>query len=113
MKAFLFVLILGVAGYFGYNHFVKPLTGEEQEVQAVEKKFDTAVEQYLQAVRKMGGMGTATVADVDYAVRKVKSTRTALTNLKRRLKEEAAIERANKLEVRMREFYSKNDLIWF
>lgn len=113
MKGIVILLILAAVGYFGYNHFVKPLTGEEQEVQVIEKKFDAAVEQYLQAVRKMGGYGMATVSDVDYAIKKVGTTRTALTNLKRRLKEKDAVERAGKLEARMRTFYSQNDLVWF
>ena len=52
MKAIAILLILGAVGYFGYNHFLKPLTGEEQEVQVIQERFDSAFQEYLQAVRK-------------------------------------------------------------
>jgi len=113
MRALAIILILGAIGYFGYNHFLKPLTGEEQEVEAIEQRFDAALQEYLQAVRKAGGLGMDTIGDVDDAIRKIRSTKTALLNLKRRLKEPAAIEKANNLESEMRTFYAKNDLIWF
>lgn len=113
MKALVWILILGAIGYFGYTHYIKPLTGEEKEVQLVEKKFDAAVEEYLQAVRMAGGIGMDTVSDAEAAIRKVRATKDALLNLKRRLKDEAAIQKANALEAKMRNFYSQNDLIWF
>jgi len=113
MKALVWILILGAIGYFGYTNYLKPLTGEEKEVQMVENKFDSAVEEYLQAVRKAGGLGMDTISDADAAIRKVRATKDALLNLKRRLKNEVAIEKANELEAKMRNFYSKNDLIWF
>lgn len=113
MKALIWILILGAIGYFGYTNYLKPLTGEEQEVKLIENKFDAAVEEYLQAVRKAGGLGMDTVSDADAAIRKVRATKEALLNLKRRLKNEAAIERAKALEAKMRNFYGKNELIWF
>jgi hypothetical protein len=113
MKALIWILILGAIGYFGYTNFIRPLTDEEQEVKLIEDKFDAAVEEYLQAVRAAGGLGMDTISDVDVAIRKVRATKEALLNLKRRLKDEAAINRANALEAKMRNFYSKNDLIWF
>jgi hypothetical protein len=113
MRAFIFILALGVIGYFGYNHFVKPLTGEEQEVQAIKKKFDAAVEEFLQASRQAGGLGMDTVSDTDEAVRRVRSAKTALTNVQRRLKDKKAIQKAKELEAEMRNFFSKNELIWF
>lgn len=113
MRALVWILILGAIGYFGYTHFVKPLTSEEKEVQMVEKKFDAAVEEYMQAVRKAGGLGMDTISDVDAAIRKVRATKEALQNLRRRLKNEAAIQRANAVEAKMRNFYGQNDLIWF
>jgi hypothetical protein len=113
MKAIAILLILGAIGYFGYNHFLKPLTGEEQEVQVIKERFDTALEEYLQAVRKAGGLGMDTIGDVDDAIRKIRSTKTALLNLQRRLKEPTAVEKAKELEIEIRKFYAKNDLIWF
>jgi len=113
MKALVILLILGAVGYFGYNHFLKPLTGEEQEVQAIEQRYDSALQDYLQAVRKAGGLGMDTIGDVEDSIRKIRSSKTALLNLKRRLKEPVAVEKANALESAMRHFYAKNDLIWF
>ncbi len=113
MKALIWILILGAIGYFGYTNYVKPLTSEEKEVKLVEGKFDAAVEEYLQAVRKAGGLGMDTVSDTDAAIRKVRATKDALLNLKRRLKDGAALEKAKALEAKMRNFYARNDLIWF
>lgn len=113
MKALIWILILGAIGYFGYTNYIKPLTSEEQEIKIVEEKFNAAVEEFLQANRQAGGLGMDTVADTENAIRKVKDSKEALLNLKRRLKDEAAIQRANALEAKMRNFYGKNDLIWF
>ncbi|MGB6339114.1 MAG: hypothetical protein WBF32_05005 [Candidatus Aminicenantaceae bacterium] len=113
MKALIWILVLGAIGYFGYTKFVKPLTVEEKEVQMIEDKYDAGVEEFLQAVRKAGGLGMDTISDADDAIRKIRGTKEALLNLKRRLKDAAAIEKANALEAKMRQFYGKNDLIWF
>jgi hypothetical protein len=113
MKALIWILILGAIGYFGYTRYVKPLTSEEKEVKLVEDKFDAAVEEYLQAVRRVGGLGMDTISEADAAIRKVRATKDTLLNLKRRLKDEGAIQKANDLEAKMRNFYSKNELIWF
>jgi 2-methylaconitate cis-trans-isomerase PrpF len=113
MRALIWILILGAIGYFAYTNYVKPLTSEEKEVKIVENKFDAAVEEYLQAVRMAGGLGMGTISDADAAIRKIRATKEALLNLKRRLKDETAIEKANALEAKMRNFYGKNDLIWF
>ncbi len=113
MKALAWILVLGAIGYFGYTNFVKPLTAEENEVQMIENKYDGAVEEYMQAVRKAGGLGMDTISDVEDAIRKIRGTKAAILNLKRRLKDEAAIQKAKALEAKMRQFYGKNDLIWF
>jgi hypothetical protein len=113
MKTLVWILVLGAIGYFGYTNLVKPLTSEEKEVQMIKNKYDAAVEEYLQAVRKAGGLGMDTVSDAETAIGKIRSTKEALLNLKRRLKDAAAIEKANELEAAMRLFYRKNDLIWF
>ncbi|HUU52210.1 MAG TPA: hypothetical protein VMW92_04205 [Candidatus Heimdallarchaeota archaeon] len=113
MKALIWILVLGAIGYFGYTKFVKPLTVEEKEVQMIEDKYDAGVEEFLQAVRKAGGLGMDTISHADDAIRKIRGTKEALLNLKRRLKDAAAIEKANALEAKMRQFYGKNDLIWF
>ncbi len=113
MKALAWILVLGAIGYFGYTNLVKPLTAEENEVQMIEDRYNAAVEDYMQAVRKAGGLGMDTISDVDDAIRKVRGTKKAIFNLKRRLKDESAIQKANALEAKMRQFYGKNELIWF
>jgi hypothetical protein len=113
MKALVWILVLGAIGYFGYTNYIKPFTAEENEVQMVENKFNAAVEEYMQAVRRAGGLGMDTVSEADEAIGKIRGSKEALLNLKRRLKEAAAIEKANALETKMRQFYGKNDLIWF
>jgi hypothetical protein len=50
------------------------------------------------------------IAEPEFAIKKVQEVRLRLTELMKNLKEEKAIARAQKLETRIREFCSKNEI---
>ncbi|MFQ6110336.1 MAG: hypothetical protein ACE5L7_12370 [Candidatus Aminicenantales bacterium] len=111
MKALIWILILALIGFAVYTLFLKPLSEEESLIKQLEKEYDTAVGQFVRAARTTAEIGMATVEDADDAIRAVKKVRKKLEELKKRLNEESAIQRARKLEAKIKEFYSKNDLI--
>ncbi|NIM91450.1 MAG: hypothetical protein GTO17_10940 [Candidatus Aminicenantes bacterium] len=112
MKAFIIILILAVVGFVAYTQFFAPLSEEEKEVKELEKRFSLATRMYLGAERLAGGTGLDTTSDVEEAIRSMNKTRSELVRLQERLQEEAAIERAEKLEARMKEFYKRNEIFW-
>jgi hypothetical protein len=112
MRAFIIVIILAVIGFVVYTQFFAPLSEEENEVKELEKRFSLATRLYLGAERIMGGTGVDTTSDVEEAIRSMNKARRELVRLQERLQEEAAIERAEKLEAKMKEFYKRNEIFW-
>jgi len=110
MKRLVWVIILGLIGYFVYVEFFKPLSDEEKEVKALEGRFATAQSRYLQSLRQMGSLSLDATADADDAVGAMKTVRKELLGLKEGLTEERAMVRAEELEVRISEFFEKNDI---
>ena len=107
MKALIWIVILALLGFAAYYYFFS-FTEEEKAVKALEKEFKIAVGNFIRAGRMTAttGMGT----DIEGAIRKVKKARKDLAELKPTLLEEAAIERAEKLEAEIENFYKSNDL---
>ena len=111
MRVLIWILVIAVIGFLAYNYFHSALSEEGKQVKEVEKKFNAAVEQYVRAVRTTAEIAMATLPDSDEAVRKVKNVKKELEELKKRLKEEDALKKAEKLEEKIREFYRKNELL--
>lgn len=110
MKVLIWIIILVVIGYFAYNQFNQPLSDQEQAVKDLEGRFNTASRAFVGAVRMAGETGLDTTSDAEMAINKIKKIRTELSQLKPTLSEEGAIDRSDKLETRITEFYKKNDL---
>ena len=110
MKKLVWLIILGLVGYFVYTQFFKPLSNEEKDVKALEGRFATAQSQYLQSLRQMGSLGLDATADAGDAVGAMKSVRKELLELKGNLTEAEALVRAEELEARIGEFFEKNDI---
>jgi len=110
MRYLILILILVVAGYLAYHQFLTPPSAEVKDVKQLEKEFNNAVMDFMRAVRTAGEIGIATVPDAQDAVRKIKKVKADLTDLMKKLKEEAAIKRSKKLMAKIAEFYQKNDL---
>lgn len=109
MRAIIVILLVVILGFLAYTYFTSA-TEEEKSVKALEKEFDSAVGDFLRAVRTMSGTGLDTTSDVDDAVIKIKKVKKELIALKARLEEDSAQGRAEKLETKIKEFESKNDI---
>jgi hypothetical protein len=110
MKKLVWLIILGLVGYFVYTQFFGPLSEEEKEVKALGSRFGTAQSQYLGALRKMGSLGMDATADADDAIGAMKKVKKELLELKDSLTKADAIARAEKLEALISEFFEKNDI---
>lgn len=110
MKKLLWILAFAIIGYFLYTQFVTTLSEEAKEVKQLEKRFNTASGNYIRAVRTTGEIATVAVPAAEDAIRDIKKVKTELDDLKKRLKEGDAVERADRLEAKIKEFYRKNDL---
>jgi hypothetical protein len=109
MRAFIVILLVVIVGFLAYTYFTSA-TEEEQKVKALEKEFDSAVGDFLRAIRTMSGTGMDTTSDVDDAVVKIKKVKKELMTLKNNLQESGAQERAAKLDAKIKEFERKNDI---
>lgn len=109
MRAIIAILLVAVLGFLAYTYFTS-VSEEEKRVKALEKEFDTAMGDFLRAVRTMAGTGLDTTSDVDDAVIKIKNVKKELKALKARLEEDSAQERAENLEAKIKEFERKNDI---
>lgn len=109
MRAIIAILLVAVLVFLAYTYFTS-LSEEEKMVKALEKEFDLAVGDFLRAGRTMAATGMDTTSDVDDAVRKIKKVKKELQALRDRLEEDAAQNRAEKLEAKIREFERKNDI---
>lgn len=110
MRKLVWLIILGLVGYFVYAQFFGPLSEEEKEVKALGSRFATAQSQYLGALRQMGSLGMDATADADDAIGAMKKAKKELIELKESLTDAAAIARAEKLEAKITEFFEKNDI---
>lgn len=109
MRAIIVILLVVILGFLAYTYFTSA-SEEEKLVKALEKEFDTAVGDFLRAVRTMAGTGLDTTSDVDDAVTKIKKVKKELKALKTRLEEDSAQGWAEKLEAKIKEFERKNDI---
>jgi delta-aminolevulinic acid dehydratase/porphobilinogen synthase len=110
MKYLVWIVILAIVAFFIYSIFFRPQSEEEAQVKQLEKVFRSAEEQYVAAVRQMVEPGMATIADPEPAIKKIKEVQTRLATLQKNLKQPAAIALARRLEERIEEFCSKNDI---
>jgi len=79
-------------------------------VKQLEKYFLSAEEQYVTALRQMTEPGLVIIADPEPAIKKIKEVGVRLADLKKNLKQHTAIALARRLEERIEEFCTKNDI---
>ncbi len=113
----LFVLVLLVVGaVLIYNYTTTgeiaflpaaPLTGEEQELDRLDRDFETAATEFNQALRSAGLAGLDTTGDADAAMQEVERIESNLDKLMRRLVGDAARKKAERLKMRLQEFKRK------
>jgi len=113
MRVIILIVVLALVGYFLVSHFSGSPSEEERAVRSLERMFDKAVSDFLRAGRTAAGTGLDTVSGAHDAVLIIKKVERELKGLKERLEENAARERARKLEEKIRTFVEKNDLTLF
>ena len=83
MKKMLLIAVVVIGALLAYNFATTgeftllpqgPLSGEEQELQRLEREFETAATEFNQALRSAGLAGLDTTGDADAAMREVSST---------------------------------------
>jgi len=110
MKKLLWILFLGIIGYFVYTQYVTPLSEEAKQVKQLDKRFNTATGDYVRAVRTTAEAAAVSLPAAEDAIRSIEKVKSELDSLKKRIKEEDAIRRADKLEAKIKEFYRQNAL---
>lgn len=109
MKQIFLLIVVVVVGILAYQNFFAPTSEEVQEVKTLEAEFEAAVSQLHQAGRSAGLSGMDTTAEAESAVIRARRVQDRLEELKDRLEEESALDRADKLEARIAEFLKQND----
>jgi hypothetical protein len=116
MKNIIVIILLLVAGLLAYNYFTtgvvtlipeKPSTPEEQELQRLERAFETAAREFNQALRSAGLAGLDTTGDAEAAMNEVKRVERSLQKLMRRLPNETARAKGEKLRQRISDWKRK------
>ena len=116
MKKVLVLIVLVVGALVAYNYTTTgeialwpsaPLTEEDQELQRLERAFETASTEFNQALRSAGLAGLDTTGDAEAAMGEVERVERSLQKLMRRLDEENARKKAERLNMRLQEFKRK------
>ena len=111
MRAVVVIVLLALVGYFAYNNFIKPLSEEAQMIKDMNKQFNLATRQFIGGARMSGTISMDQGSNVEEALAKIKEIRDQLNRKKGGLKEEKVIRRAADLELRIKEFCRKNDIM--
>ncbi len=110
MRSLISILFVILLGFLIYTQFIQPPSEELQEIKAIRKEADLAMSQYARALRFMGGLGMDMIGDMEIAISRLKKVKNELQNLKSRLQDETALEKAELLETRINNFIKKNDI---
>lgn len=110
MKRLIWLLILGALAYLGYTCFVRTVSSEEAQVRELERQFRRATDRYISSMRQAGEPGLVILADPETAEKMLKDVRPRLQELMKRLTEEKAIARAQKLEDQILTFYRRHQI---
>lgn len=110
MKKLISLLFIVLVGYLVYTMLNQTPSEELQQIKAMRKEVDLAINQYMRALRFSSGFGMDTVGDRDMAIARVKKVQKEFRYLQSQLQEEKALEKAAILEKRIENFLEKNDL---
>lgn len=110
-KALVILLVAVAAGYLLYNSMNREYSEEEGWVDGVRARYVEAINKFLNAIRYGAGLGLDNTMDVEAASNEVLRVRTELAELRKKLTEEKAVAKAEKLAEKIEAFCRKNDLI--
>lgn len=106
MRKLLGLTLIVAAGIFGYTHFfnVPAASADESALGDLEHRFEAASQSMALASRSSGVSGMDTTADIEAARAAVRRVDSELQALKGRLESAAALQRADRLQERVRAF---------
>lgn len=110
MRQFVFIIFIVLLGFLIYTQIIQPPSEELQEIKALRKEFDLALNQYIRASKYTSGIGIDLIGDVEMAAARIKKVKREIQELKSRLQDETARQKAAILETRIDNFIKKNDL---
>ena len=110
MRQLIFIVFIVLLGFLIYTQLVEPPSEELQEIKALRKEFDLALNQYIRASKYTSGIGMDMVGDIEMAAARIKKVKREMQELKSRLQDEKARQKAAILETRIDNFIKKNDL---
>src|SRR5262245_15492473 len=111
MKKLLALVLVVAAGIMAYNYFMNApaASADERSLADLEHQFDSANQSMMQASRAAGGSGLDTTADFEAARAAVRRVEAQLQQVKPRLQSDAARQRVEGLEEKIRAFKSATD----
>jgi hypothetical protein len=110
MKRLIWLIVLGVIAYLGYNRFIRSTSAEVAQVRNLEGEFRRATDRYINAMRQAGEPGIVILADPETAERMVREARRRLLDLMETLTDEKAIDRAQELEDQILTFCRRHQI---
>jgi len=111
MRKILILCLIVVAGVVGYSRFgsAHSASADEKALADLEHQFDAASQQMAMANHSAGLSGMDATADVEAARAAVRRVDSELQTLKGRLTSEAAQQRADRLQEKVRAFRQATD----
>jgi len=110
MRQLVIIIFIALLGFLVYTQLIEPPSEDMLALRAMRKEVDLAINQYTRALKYTSGMGMDLVGDIEMAVARVKKVDRDLSELRSRLQDEEAREKADILEARIDNFLKKNDL---
>ena len=110
MRQVVIIIFIALLGFLVYTQIIEPPSEDMLTIKAMRKEVDLAINQYMRALKYTSGIGMDLVGDIEMAVSRIKKVDRELSELKSRLQDEEAREKADILEARIDNFMKKNDL---
>jgi hypothetical protein len=110
-KTLLVLLLIAGAAFLIYRQVSGPASEEVLQVKDLQDRFAVEINRFTSASGRSGTIGIETMDQTETAVTHIEKIRKELADLRKRLTEAGAIERADKLSEKIEFFCKKNDII--
>lgn len=109
-KRLLVFLLIAGAAYIIYQQMNHPTTEQDQLVAHLSERYAVVVNKFTSAVGRSGLIGMDTSFDTETVVNQIQKVRTELAELQKKLTEERAIRKAERLSEKIEAFCKKNEI---
>ena len=110
-KTLLVLLLIAGAAFLIYRQLNVSASEEVRLVRDLQDRFAIVINRFTSASGRSGMIGMDTTFDSETAANQTLKIRSELADLRKRLTETAAIERADKLSEKIEYFCKKNDIL--